>query len=67
MGPMAIVGAISLSTARNVTSNGLEGEALYRKLTRHRITVQAIGMVSIFVTSLWGMWQNMQVFNHWPG
>jgi ABC-type protease/lipase transport system fused ATPase/permease subunit len=64
--PMAIVGALSLSTAQQISVQGMEGENLYRKLTRHRIKVQAIGMVSIFVTSLWGMWQNMQVFAIWP-
>ncbi len=64
--PMAIVGALSLSTAQQISVQGMEGEDLYRKLTRHRIKVQAIGMVSIFVTSLWGMWQNMQVFAIWP-
>lgn len=67
MAPMALVGALSLRTARRITELGLEGEDLYRRLSRHRVIVQAIGMVSIFITSLWGMWQNMQVFKHWPG
>ncbi|RUS60505.1 component of SufBCD complex [Pseudorhodobacter sp. E13] len=66
LAPMVIVGALSLSTAQEITLQELEGEALYRRLGRHRMTVQAIGMVSIFITSLWGMWQNMQVFNLWP-
>lgn len=66
LAPMVIVGALSLSTAQEITLQDLEGEELYRRLGRHRMTVQAIGMVSIFITSLWGMWQNMQVFNLWP-
>ncbi len=65
MAPMALVGALSLSTAQDITVRQLEGEELYRRISRHRMTVQAIGMVSIFITSLWGMWQNMQVFNLW--
>jgi hypothetical protein len=64
--PMTIVGALSLSTAQQILVQEMEGEDLYRKISRHRIKVQAIGMVSIFVTSLWGMWQNMQVFAIWP-
>jgi hypothetical protein len=66
LAPMGIVGALSLSTAQHITVMQMEGEDLYRRLTRHRMTVQAIGMVSIFITSLWGMWQNMQVFAIWP-
>ncbi|MGB3279803.1 MAG: component of SufBCD complex [Pseudorhodobacter sp.] len=66
LAPMGIVGALSLSTAQHITVMQMEGEDLYRRLTRHRMIVQAIGMVSIFITSLWGMWQNMQVFAIWP-
>ena len=36
-----------------------DGEGVYRKLQLHRFIVQAIGMVSIFITAFWGMWQNM--------
>lgn len=64
--PMTVVAMLSLSTAQQISVQQMEGEDLYRKLTRHRMKVQATGMVSIFVTSLWGMWQNMQVFAVWP-
>lgn len=66
MAPMVIVSGLSLLTAQDITFSDLQGEALYRRLARHRMIIQAIGMVSIFITSLWGMWQNMQVFNLWP-
>jgi hypothetical protein len=66
LAPMAIVGALSLSTAQHLVSTQMEDEDLFRRLTRHRMAVQAIGMVSIFITSLWGMWQNMQIFAIWP-
>lgn len=65
LAPMGLVGTITLSAARHIITEELEGEALYRRLSRHRMIVQGIGMVSIFITSLWGMWQNMQVFNLW--
>ena len=65
LAPLCLVGVLSLSTARHIVAARLEGDALYRKLSRHRMFVQAIGMVSIFITSLWGMWQNMQVYNLW--
>ncbi len=59
--PMAIVGALSLNTAKLIRERDESGEALYRRMHRHRIIVQLIGMVSIFVTSLWGMFQNLSV------
>jgi hypothetical protein len=67
LAPLMIVWGLSLSTAQRISSNALEGEDLYHCLSRLRMTVQAIGMVSIFITSLWGMWQNMQVYAGWPG
>lgn len=66
LAPLAIVGALSLATAQRISETQMQGDDLYRCLTRHRMIVQAIGMVSIFITSLWGMWQNMQVFAIWP-
>jgi hypothetical protein len=59
--PMTLVGALTLSTAKQIELAGLQNEALYKRLTRHRMTVQLIGMVSIFMTAMWGMWQNMQI------
>lgn len=57
--PMTLVGLMSLNTARIITDSALSGEALRRRLRRHRIATQFIGMVSIFVTALWGMYQNI--------
>lgn len=57
-GPMTGVGALSVRCARDIAGNELEGEGLQRRLRRHRVTVQGIGMVSIFVTAMWGMYQN---------
>lgn len=60
MFPMSIVGLISLSTAAKIQNEEASGELLRKRLTRHRVLVQVIGMISIFVTSLWGMYQNFQ-------
>jgi hypothetical protein len=59
--PMSVVGLLSLSTARALEVEELDRETLYKRLARHRIYVQLIGMLSIFVTSLWGMYQNFQL------
>lgn len=56
--PMTLIGGLSLNTARLIHDNHETGEALYRRLLKHRIITQAIGMLSILVTALWGMAQN---------
>ncbi len=35
------------------------GEGLWRRMRIHRMITQFIGIVSIFVTALWGMFQNL--------
>ncbi|MEM6891385.1 MAG: component of SufBCD complex [Pseudomonadota bacterium] len=59
--PMSIVGLLSISTARLIQTEGAEGELLRKRLTRHRLHVQLLGMVSIFLTALWGMYQNLTI------
>ena len=59
--PMTLVGLLSLNTARIIHDNALVGVDLRRRMMRHRITTQFIGMASIFVTALWGMYQNISV------
>ena len=57
--PMTLVGLLSIATARRIQGGEHAGEALWRRLRIHRVLTQAIGMVSIFVTALWGMYQNL--------
>jgi len=57
--PMSIVGALSLRRARIIRETGASGEALRRQLMIHRVAVQGIGVVAIFVTAVWGMLQNL--------
>ncbi|MEQ6247976.1 component of SufBCD complex [Sulfitobacter sp. HNIBRBA3233] len=59
--PLCLVGALSLSTARLIQQEDSRGERLRRRLMRHRLYTQIIGMISIFVTALWGMYQNMNI------
>ena len=61
--PMSLIGLMSLSTAARIQEEDARGELLCKRLIRHRIWTQVIGMISIFVTSLWGMFQN---FNSSP-
>lgn len=60
-GPAALVSAMGLMAGRRIVRQRLAGEALCQALGRHRLHVQLVGIVSIFVTALWGMWQNMNV------
>ena len=57
--PLALVGAMSLSMARLIVDRQLTGQDLHRRLTRHRYYIQLVGIVSIFITATWGMYQNL--------
>ncbi|MCV2869967.1 component of SufBCD complex [Defluviimonas sp. WL0002] len=59
--PLGIVALLTTRTARLIAEEGDSGEALQKRLRRHRMAVQAIGVVSIFVTVMWGMIQNVNV------
>ena len=59
--PLSGVGLLSVATARRIEAEGDHGEALRRRLALHRVTVQVIGMVSIFITAFWGMLQNFNL------
>lgn len=59
--PMTLVWILSIRTAQKVRAAEETGEELHRRLARHRISVQAIGIVSIFFTAMWGMLQNFSI------
>ncbi len=59
--PLSIIGLLSMSTARLITAEAATGELLHKRLGRHRLYTQIIGMLSVFVTSMWGMYQNLVV------
>ncbi len=59
--PMVVVGWLSLRASVRIEAEEATGDALYLRLVRHRRMVQGVGIVSILVTSLFGMYQNLNV------
>lgn len=57
--PMVLVWLLSHWTAARIAEDGLRGADLYRRLAWHRMLVQGLGLVSVFATALWGMYQNL--------
>lgn len=57
--PLSLVGLLSLQAARSIAARGLAGEALRKRIRHHRLATQVIGLIAIFVTAMWGMYQNM--------
>ena len=57
--PLLLVAMLSVRTAHIIQDQALAGEALVKRIQRHRLHIQLIGMASIFVTAMWGMYQNM--------
>jgi len=57
--PFIPVTALSLRTAVAIRDRDLDGLALVKAVERLRLHVQLIGMASIFVTAMWGMYHNM--------
>lgn len=55
--PMSLVFLLSVRSARKLL--GDQGEPLRKRLKLHRLMVQVIGMLSILVTSMWGMYINI--------
>lgn len=59
--PMLVVRLLSLRLARTVLAEGEGGERLDRRLSQHRTTVQLLGILSILITSFYGMWVNLML------
>lgn len=57
--PLTLVGIISMRFAVVHDAAPLRGEALVRSLLNHRLLVQALGLLAIFATTMWGMWYNL--------
>ena len=55
--PLMLVAWVTLRAARKV--DGLDASDLGNLLFRTRRLIQFLGIVSIFVTSMWGMWVNL--------
>ena len=57
--PGSIVGLLSIATARAIEAEDPETPQLIKRLMRHRFWTQVVGMLSIFVTAMYGMYQNL--------
>ncbi|MCC5974058.1 MAG: component of SufBCD complex [Rubellimicrobium sp.] len=57
--PMTLVGLLSLRLAYRLAREEPRAEELFRPLVRHRFWTQVIGMISIFVTAMYGMYRNL--------
>lgn len=61
LAPISLVAWFSIRLCRRIVTEDIRGEALYRRLIVHRRVIQFIGMVAIFVTAMFGMWQNVNI------
>lgn len=59
--PMTVVVWLSVRVSRRIAAGENRGEALHRRLIVHRRITQGIGMLAIFVTAMFGTWQNLSV------
>ena len=59
--PLIVLGYLSLRSAVMIEAGEGQGDALFHRLLWHRLSVQFLGMISIFVTSLYGMYVNIQI------
>jgi hypothetical protein len=57
--PAMLVGAMTVATARRLRAEGYEDVA--GRLRTHRLGVQILGVLFIFVTAFWGMYTNITV------
>lgn len=59
LAPMGLIFALGQRLARRIAALPEDEPQVFALLANHRSVVQAIGGLSIFVTTLWGMWQNL--------
>lgn len=53
--PLALTQFLSVRLAFRIEHDHMRDERLQRALLRHRLWVQFIGLIAIFVTAVWGM------------
>ena len=59
--PFTLVGLMTFRTARIVAETQPEPAELYKRLMRHRFWTHVIGMISVFITAVFGMYHNLSV------
>jgi hypothetical protein len=53
--PFALTQFLSVRLAFRIEHDQMQDDRLYRALLRHRLWIQFIGLIAIFVTAIWGM------------
>jgi len=61
LGPLTLAAWLGLRLSARIEAQDLRGEALARAFFWHRVIVQAIGLMAIFVTTLWGAWHTLSM------
>ncbi|WP_120635691.1 component of SufBCD complex [Ruegeria sp. EL01] len=61
MFPMTFVTLVNIFHARRLRRQELTLERVAKTLSRCRLYTQIIGMISVLVTALWGMYQNISI------
>lgn len=59
--PMTLVFAMTIRLARRIAAERPDGDRLVRLIVRQRFWTQVIGMIAIFTTAMFGMYQNLFV------
>jgi len=59
--PLFILGLMSVNRARSIVRNVDTPEKLHKTLNSHRFWTQVLGVISIFITAIWGMYQNLNL------
>ena len=57
--PLTVILFLNVTVAHDLRRNPLRGPDLVHRLFRLRIWSQAIGMIAIFFTAMYGMWFNL--------
>ena len=61
LGPLTLSGWLGLRLAARIETGALSDLALVKTIIWYRVGVQSIGLLTILVTTMWGMWQNLSV------
>lgn len=59
--PLTLVGLLRIRLMNRLLTEGALGETLCKRLSWHRTGVQALGLLAILITALWGMWFNLNI------
>ena len=59
--PLTLAAWLGMRLSARIESGLVLGENLTKTLVWHRVGIQAIGLLAIFVTTMWGMWQNLSI------